>query len=80
MDERTLKRLIVITVAAIAIVLLAKFMLTKTVSGLSKAAAARKQGSLQKQPPAVAPPVIAPASGVVATEPTASAVVEINAR
>ena len=43
MDERTIKRLLVTLLVAIAIIMLAKFMLTKTYSNLNKAAAVKNQ-------------------------------------
>lgn len=45
MDERTLKRLAVIVAASIAMILLAKWGLTKTYTTLNEAAAAKKQVS-----------------------------------
>lgn len=84
MDERTLKRLLITLVVAIAIIMLAKFMLTNTFSRLNQAAAHKKKALAKPQAePAVIlsqtiiQPESAPASAVVDAGLPASAVANI---
>jgi hypothetical protein len=81
MDERSVKRLLITLVAAIAIIMLAKFMLTNTVTRLNQAAAnkkliaARPQTSLATvAAPAVILPESAPAIAIIDAAHAASAV------
>lgn len=83
MDERAIKRLLVTLAVAIAIIMVAKFMLTKayTYTRLNKAAAEKKLAAARQvaSPPAVSPPPVAlpeaaPAIAEPVTVPAASAV------
>ena len=51
MDERAIKRIVITLLVAIAIIMLAKFMLTKTYTNLNKAADVTKQSVIQQQTP-----------------------------
>ena len=51
MDERAIKRIVITLLVAIAIIMLAKFMLTKTYTNLNKAADVKKQSAIQQQTP-----------------------------
>ena len=51
MDERAIKRIVITLLVAIAIIMLAKFMLTKTYTNLNKAADVKKQSVIQQQTP-----------------------------
>ena len=77
MDERALKRLLITLAVAIAIILLAKFLLTHTFTRLNQASASKKQ--VQAAPvmilsQTVILPESAPASAVVEAGLPASAV------
>jgi hypothetical protein len=64
MDERAIKRLVVTLIVAIAIIMLAKFMLTKTFTNLNRAAAIKKQ-AVNVRPPVNVQAVEAPAASAV---------------
>jgi len=70
MDERAIKRLVIVLVASIIAIFVLKTMLLKTADRVGKAAAEKKQAALPRpapgdQTPAPAPAVDAPtASGV----------------
>jgi hypothetical protein len=79
MDERALKRLLLILVASIIVIMLAKFMLSKTLTNLNKAAVEKKQTAARQQTPPQADRVPAselsePASAVLAADAPVSAV------
>lgn len=67
MDKHALKRLAITLIVAIAIILLAKFMLTKTYVNLNKAAATKKQANIV-QPPVIIQSLDSPA--VSSVKPT----------
>lgn len=54
MDERKLKRLAVITLMAIVVVMIAKYMLTRTINTLNAAALEKKHAAVVQQPPGTA--------------------------
>jgi len=78
MDERALKRLLLILVVSIIVIVLAKFMLTKTLTNLNKAAVEKKQNAVRQQtPPSYTVPsseISEPVSAVLAADAPASAV------
>ena len=83
MNERTIKRLLVTLAVAIAIIMLAKFMLTRTVISLNQAAEYKKQSARQHAAQAA---VSAPADslpavlGASAAEAAPVSTVEDNTR
>ncbi len=54
MDERAIKRLLLILVASIIVIVTAKVMLTKTFTHLNKAAAEKKQVATRQQTQTIA--------------------------
>ncbi len=80
MDERKIKRLLITLVAAIAVIMVAKFMMIKAATSLGNAANERKRSVAAQQAPAPIPdtsPVPLPESGAGAppedvTAPTSS--------
>ncbi|HEY6094252.1 MAG TPA: hypothetical protein VIU93_04790 [Gallionellaceae bacterium] len=82
MDERSLKRLLITLAVAIGIILLAKFMLTRTYTNLNKAAAARQQAAAQQravasplsEAPAIALPASSPDNSTIEIAPASAAV------
>lgn len=72
MDERSLKKLVITLLVAIAVIMLAKSMLTKTYTNLNKATAAKKQAVV------IPTPVVTPLTPAVEMT-AASSVVEIPA-
>jgi flagellar basal body-associated protein FliL len=82
MDERALKRLLLILVASIIVIMLAKFMLSQTFTNLNKAAVEKKQNAARQQMPPQAELVPAseipePVSAVPAADAPASAVGDV---
>jgi len=73
MDERTVKRLLIITVASIIAIVLIKVALTKTYTKLNNAATVKKQAESAQQQTAQPPAEIidAPATSSVEEAPTA---------
>lgn len=74
MDERKIKRLVVLLAMALIVIFVAKFMLTKTLSRLNQAAA-EKKSAVVVQPASVvaAPDDVAAASAVEeASEPVSA--------
>ncbi len=61
MDERAIKRLVVTLIVAIAIIMLAKYMLRKTYTNLNKATEVRKH-TVVVQPPILIQTVDTPAA------------------
>lgn len=82
MDERKIKRLLVMLVMAIVIIMLAKYLLTKAVTNLGNAAREKKRGAFVQRepaPPADAASVVvpeSPAAGTVGDEGSAASAVE----
>ena len=81
MDERKLIRLAVILLVAIAVIIMAKYLLTKAVTNLGNAALEKKRAAVMQQVPETARPVATeplaepiPASVVEVTSDVASAV------
>jgi hypothetical protein len=81
MDERRLIRLAVILLVAIAIIIIAKYLLTEAVTNLGHAALEKKRTAVMQQAPEAAKPVATeplpepvPASAVEVTSDVASAV------
>ncbi len=66
MDERKIKRLVILLAMAIIVIFIAKFLLTKAVTNLGNAASTKK-------PPVVVQPVPEPASEVPFVEPLSEA-------
>jgi flagellar basal body-associated protein FliL len=78
MDERTIKRLLIILVASIIAIMLLKLGLTKTYTTLNKAAAEKKQTAAPKSSaPQQAP--AAPATAEIIETPATSSVFEATA-
>lgn len=81
MDERKLKRLVITVLIAIVIIILAKFMLTRTYADLNKAAAARKPAALLPAAsvvPVVEPAIEAPASAPVSAVEDGASVISVQ--
>lgn len=78
MDERALKRLLLILVVSIIVIMLAKLMLTKTLTNLNRAAVEKKQNAARQRTPSAdlvpASEIFEPASAVLAADVPASAV------
>ena len=64
MDERKLKRLAVMLLAAIVVIMIAKYLLTQTITSLGAAAREKKRAIAERQAPASEPvaPELVPAS------------------
>lgn len=73
MDERAIKRLLIILVASLIAIALLKMGLTRTYTTLSKAAVEKKQAAARPPAPVQAP---APSSAAEITEPPAASSVE----
>lgn len=76
MDERAIKRLLIIVVASIIAIMLLKMVLTKTYTALNKATAEKKQ-TVAAKPADPQPEPISPVTTGVIEAPLASAVGEI---
>ncbi len=72
MDERKLKRLAIITLTAIVLIMIAKYLLTEAVTTLGNAAQEKKRAAAMQ---AASAPVAEPVANVVPTSAPASAVV-----
>jgi hypothetical protein len=82
MDERTIKRLLITVGVAIAIILIAKFMLTKAITHVGQATLEKKQAAAAQQAsaPAAEPAVVdvpdSVAASAVSENPAAASSVE----
>lgn len=67
MEERQIKRLLIIVVVSIAIIMLFKWMLTDTLTTMSKTAAEKKQAQTARPAPAPAEPSLPPSAAAIET-------------
>ena len=73
MDERKLIRMAVILLVAIAVIIMAKYLLTEAVTNLGNAALEKKRAALMRQAPEAASPV----ATVPLPEPVPASAVEV---